>query len=107
MKKPFIEILPKMDASQAEISIDFMCPECAKSGINYDGYEKPNLVGWCDTEFGYMMICECPKCFTKYRFHGTAVNKNDDFAFEHAIRCYVLAGYFANSEELERKRNTE
>lgn len=29
-----------------------------------------NIIGWCDTPYGYMMVCECKKCFTKYRFHG-------------------------------------
>lgn len=31
-----------------------------------------------------MMVCECKKCFTKYRFHGTIGGKFDfeKFAFD-------------------------
>ena len=100
----YIDILPKMDASVAEASRDFACTECGQSGIDYPRMDKPKLVGWCDTEWGYMMIAECPHCFTKFRFHGSAVNKDSLFSFEHAIRCYILARYFSNAEELENRR---
>lgn len=103
----YIDIIPKMDASVAIEARDFSCPECGKSGINYPNMDKPQLVGWCDTEWGFMMIVECPHCFTKYRFHGAAVNKDNLVTFEHAIRCYVLAGYFSNSEQLEKERKGE
>lgn len=103
--KPYVEILPKLDASQAEESRDFICPECSKSGIAYHELDKPKLVGYCDTEWGYMMIVECPHCFTKYRFHGAAVNKNELFSLEHAIRCYIISKYFSNSDELETLRS--
>lgn len=33
--------------------------------------DKSNLVGWCETNNGYMMVLECPKCFTRYRYHAT------------------------------------
>lgn len=103
----YIDILPKLDASVATESRDFMCPECSNSGIDYPRMDKPKLIGWCDTEWGYMMIVECPHCFTKYRFHGSSVNKTELFTFEHAIRCYVLARYFSNAEELEQKRKQQ
>lgn len=101
MKKAYIDILPRMDSSVAVMTRDYMCPECGESGIDDNRIEKPALVGWCETEWGYMMVVECPNCFTKYRFHGTVVDKNDKFEFEHAIRCYILSRYFSNSEELE------
>ena len=101
--KIYTDILPKMDASQATEVKDFVCPECGKSAISgFNGEEKPTLVGWCETDYGYMMIVECPKCFTKYSFHGTA-NFNDKFdiaAFNHSIHLYVLGKYFSNSDEL-------
>lgn len=55
-------------------------PECDNKG-HYD--DSRNILGWCDTPYGYMFVCECKKCFTKYRFHGTTGNKFDfdKFAF--------------------------
>ena len=88
----------------ATVSRDYICPECWKSGVGCQGH-SPKLVGWCDTPYGYMMIVECPHCFTKYRFHGSNVNKNDLSEFESAIRSYVIARYFSNSKELEQKIN--
>lgn len=99
----YIDILPKLDASTSIVARDFICPECGDSGVGYPRMDKPRLVGWCDTEWGYMMVAECPKCFTKYRFHGTTDNKKDLGVFEHAIKCYILSRYFSNSEELESK----
>ena len=34
------------------------------------------------------MVCECKKCFTKYRFHGTLGNRFDfdNFAFYFMMR---------------------
>ena len=101
----FIDLLPKMDASVATVSRDFACPECDNSGVGYPMMDKPKLVGWCDTPYGYMMIVECPHCYAKYRFHGSNVNKNDLSELESAIRSYVIARYFLNSEELEQKFN--
>ena len=100
----FIDLLPKMDASAATVSRDFLCPECSMSGIDTPSKDKPKLVGWCETDYGYMMIAECPHCFEKFRFHGTVCDKHDSVEFEHAIRCYILSRYFSNSEELEQKR---
>ena len=101
--KEYVKILPKMDASVAYEVKDFICPECGKSAIDgFNGESKPKLVGWCDTDWGYMMIVECPHCFEKYRFHGTDLQseKHDLDAFNHAIRCYVIGDYFSNSKEL-------
>lgn len=95
----YTKILPKFDASQAYESKDFICPECRKSGIGYPELKKPALVGWCDTEWGYMMIVECQDCFTKYMFHGTALykQKHDIDAFNHSIKLYLMSDYFSNS----------
>ena len=103
----YVYILPKMDASVAEYSGSFTCIACNKSGIDYPYLDRPKLVGWCDTDWGYMMIVECPHCFAKYRFHGTAVNQQDLTSFEAAIRSYIIAEYFSNSEKLFNTRKEE
>ncbi len=46
-----------------------------------------NIIGWCDTPYSYMMVCECKKCFTKYRFHGTIDGK---FDFENFADNFLL-----------------
>lgn len=100
----YIDIIPKMDASVATISKDFICTECGNSGIDYPLMDKPTLIGYCETPDGFMMILECPHCFTKWRIHGSAVNKNDVFTFEQTLRSFVIARYFSNSQELESTR---
>lgn len=109
MSKPYTEILPKLDAAQAIEVKDYECPECHESAVGDVGSlkpkEKPALVGWCDTDWGFQMIVECPKCFTKYRFHGTAGlgSQNDPHKFEYALRCYLLGDYFSNAQEIMAK----
>ena len=35
-----------------------------------------HVIGWCDSgDLGLMMINECPKCGTRYRFHGTTTGR--------------------------------
>lgn len=71
---------------------DFVCPDCGGSGDGYhhvpgDGYVRlpdATFIGWCSTTHGYMMVFECSKCFTKFRYHNstTARNNWDDFVKE-------------------------
>ena len=109
MSKRVTDIIPKMDAAQAIEVKDYECPECHESAIGDVGSwkpkEKPTLIGWCDTDWGFQMIVECPKCFTKYRFHGTAGlgDQKDLYKFEYALRCYLLGDYFTNSSEIWNK----
>lgn len=93
MKEP-TEILPKIpEYRDIEYSADFICPECEKSGVGIAGENrlKPSLIGWCDTPYGYMVILECPSCFTKYRFHG-AIDEYDFEAFNNDIYRYFIGG---------------
>ena len=94
-----------MDQSQAIEVKDYCCPECNGSGIEVFGKEKPKLVGWADTEWGFQMIVECPCCFTKYRFHGSSGwdDQRDLDRFETALRCYLLGNYFSNAKEIKSK----
>ena len=71
---------------------DFRCPECDECALYggddayYNHYmEKPNLVGWCETEQGYMMVFECTKCFAKFRCHCNTGDKFDKENFENSI----------------------
>lgn len=76
-----------------EYSEGLNCPneECDNKSCSF---HARNIIGWCDTPYGYMMVCECKKCFTKYRFHGTIDGK---FDFEN------FADNFLMRVEMEKK----
>ncbi len=67
------------------ISKDMACPECNGSSQFSYSFDKrmaePTPIGWCDTEHGFMACFECPKCFTKYRFHISTTGRNDKDLF--------------------------
>ena len=60
---------------------------CECDNKSYSDHAR-NFIGWCDTPYGYMMVCECKKCFTKYRFHGTIGGRFDfkRFSFDFMMR---------------------
>ena len=63
----------------------FKCPYCDGSGDGFyhvpgEGYvplPKAKLLGWCNTNSGYMMIFECSKCFEKFRYHNVTTSRYD------------------------------
>lgn len=67
------------------ISKDMACPECnGSSQFDYSidsRFVEPTPIGWCDTEHGFMAVFECPKCFTKYRFHISTTGRYDKDRF--------------------------
>ena len=102
-----VNILPKYPQYEDfPYAADFECPECGKSGFfdyNYrPQHSKPNLVGWCETNIGYMGVFECPECGHKFRFHctiGTWTADIDEFDYY----LYVYAMKSGNSEEIKSK----
>lgn len=110
MKEP-TEILPKIpEYRDIEYAPGLICPECEKSGIGITviGRQKPSLVGWCETTYGYMAVLECPSCYTKFRIHGALI-KDDLEAFNADIYQYYIGGgdadlaWASNAEELYKK----
>lgn len=61
-------------------------PECDNDGYYNDAR---NILGWCETPSGFMYVCECNKCFTKYRFHG--VTGSDKFNLNKFARSFLLS----------------
>ena len=110
MEARVIDIIPKIAQWESiEYAPDFVCPECGKSGLQgavNGNIEKPNLVGWCETNNGYMAVFECPLCGKKYRWHPhVTIFDLDQFDFclgAHYIGknewCKVK-----NGEELDKK----
>ena len=73
-----------------EYSEGLNCPNENCDNKSYDDDAK-NILGWCETPYGFMIVYECKKCFTKYRFHGTIDGKFDfeKFAFGFLMRVKI------------------
>ncbi len=77
------------------VSKDMACPECnGSSQFDYlfdDRFAEPTPIGWCDTEYGFMAVFECPKCYTKYRFHISTTGRNniDEFYGDFALLVHL------------------
>lgn len=63
------------------VSRDMDCPQCGKSSYFDESKTDPRRVGWCDTRHGFMIVCECPHCFSRYRFHISTTGRWDKKAF--------------------------
>ena len=105
MEKRYVDILPKFNNWEAiPYASDMNCPNCGESGL-FDcldkTIEKPNLLGWCETNAGFMMVLECTKCFEKFRIHGHALDRFDLDTFDFYINVYL--DDFANGKEIEEK----
>ena len=86
------EMLPMKISNWESIEYsDGICcpnPECDNDSW-YD--EARNILGWCETPSGFMHVCECKKCFTKYRYHGVIVR--DKFDFDKFAIQFLLGIY--------------
>lgn len=102
MSKRAVDILPKIPQYEdIPYASDLNCPNCDKSGFfSPKGFyssdqtlKSPRVVGWCETNIGYMGVFECPECGQKFRFHctiGTWIADIDEFDYYlcfYAERC--------------------
>lgn len=82
------EMLPMKISNWEAIpySVELNCPnpDCENKSYHDDAR---NILGWCETPSGFMEVCECKKCFTKYRFHGT---NGDKFDFKNFAMVFML-----------------
>ena len=102
-----VDILPKFPQYEDfPYAPDLECPNCGKSGF-YDSdwgqtHIKPILVGWCETNIGYMAVFECPECGQRFRFHCTIGTWTADIdEFDHYL--YYYAEICANIDEINKK----
>lgn len=107
-----IDILPKIPQYEdIPYTPDFECPNCGKTGfLDYDWnqkkHEKPNLIGWTETNIGKMAVFECPLCGQKFRFHCTIGTWTaDDDEFDYYLYTYAMKS--ANAEEIKNKLGDE
>ena len=105
MSKKLIDILPKISQWESIPYSPWLECGCQKSGFG-PRQDKPKLIGWCDTDFGYMAVFECQLCFEKFRFHAASdPDKYELPALERGLRCFM--GICSNEEELELKLEEE
>lgn len=99
--KEWLNILRKMEPSNAKMVKLFGCPHCGISGIGDTAKIKANLIGWCETINGIMIVVECPCCFGKYRFHPVYNVQFDKEKANTAIDELVERNYFGNTKQLK------
>ena len=65
---------------------------CACGYADYSRKYSYEIVGFVDTPQGYMIVCECPKCFDKYRHHiGTTGRYNlESFKKELWLKLHLI-----------------
>lgn len=73
LSKLFVIELPQIaQYDDYKYSAECCCPECSRT-YKYGEWIEHNtegIVGYCVQQDGSYCIClECPKCFTKYRYH--------------------------------------
>lgn len=97
-EKDILSILPKFTQWESiEYAWDFQCPNghCEIGGNE----RKPDLIGWCETSQGYMLVFECPVCFTKFRCHCNTGDKFCRDRFEQLIFEETMSNYSVNNGE--------
>lgn len=100
--KKLTDILPKITQWEAIPYVaDLMCKDCEMSGFSEPGIRKPNLVGWCETDYGFQAVFECTECGSKYRFHGgRACDELDEFDLKLGLH---FAKQCENWKEIKRQ----
>lgn len=100
MEKKITEILPKIVQWESiYYAPDYICPKCGKSGHPRYINKKAKLIGWCETNNGFMAVFECTECFEKFMYHPQ-LNRFELKDFDDSLKDYIEANYFENSEEL-------
>jgi hypothetical protein len=51
---------------------DMFC-QCSYSNYNHENF---NMIGYCETQQGFMAVFECEKCGEKYRHHIGTTSRN-------------------------------
>ena len=107
MSKRLVDILPKIPQYEdIPYAGDLVCPNCDKSGFydyNYGPkHIRPKVIGWCETNIGYMAVFECPECGQKYRFHCTIGTWTADIE-EFDMYLYYKAHECMNWDEIKKE----
>lgn len=82
---------------------DLECPNCHVSNDWDMSKHEPKPVGWCDTPNGFMMIAECPFCFTRFRYHINTTGRYNqkEFYDDFALRLYMYNEKYELDNKIE------
>ena len=101
--KHLLDILPKIAQWETiPYAADFTCQSCDGSGIDCrrTDIQKPLLIGWCESDYGFMGVYECPICGAKFRFHAADAVSNKE-EFEKSLPFY-FGERCENWDEIEK-----
>lgn len=100
-----LDILPKISQWESiPYAADLECQECGKHTKLMNQTAKPSrIVGWCECDYGYQLVFECPYCFSKYRYHPHDNKFDIDDFVDRIMYNYVGNDYFINGKDLEIK----
>ena len=66
---------------------------CMCSQADFSKKYSYKIIGFVDTQQGYMIVCECPKCFEQYRHHIGTTSRYNLESFKKELRIIL---HFAN-----------
>lgn len=106
-ERHILTILPKISQWESiPYAPDLTCQECGKMHryitLSNDS-PKARIIGWCETDYGYQLVFECPHCFSKFRYHPQDKKFDIDDFVDRIMYDYVGNIYFSNGMELEHK----
>lgn len=66
-----------------------------KCECGYSNYLSKNfiMVGYCNTNYGYMGVFECPVCFEKYRHHINTKDRYSEESFKNDVGLVLYLQY--------------
>lgn len=96
-----LKIIPKISQWETiPYSADLCCQNCDK----FIYKDKPKVVGWCECDYGFQLVFECPHCFSKFRYHPHDNKSNIDDFIERIMFYYLgESSLCSNGVELEEE----
>lgn len=97
LKKMLSMKISNWESIPYSVGINCPNPECDNKGYLDD---SRNILGWCETIYGYMFVAECKKCFSKYRFHGIS---GDRYNFKNFANSFLMSYMLNKKNEKQNK----
>lgn len=95
-----IHNLPKIESSGIEYSPGLDCPSCKHDFINDDINKLKKLVGFDETDRGFLGVFECTKCFLKFKHHlAIAIYNKAAFKSAAGIKLWLQKDMLKEKKE--------
>jgi len=81
----------------------YQCINCDFKAPNYS--VVPYMLGIADSQFGEMVVWECPQCFKKWYFHSRS-NEEDSYPYEIAHELYNagFVDYYGEAKRIQKEK---